>query len=57
MPSRANRILDRIADNELEIRVRSFDERLIMEGFQKVANRIAVALVLAALDRRRRDAR
>ncbi|MEP7013138.1 MAG: AarF/UbiB family protein [Acidobacteriota bacterium] len=49
LPSRASRILDRIADNELEIRVRSFDERLVMEGFQKVANRIAMALVLAAL--------
>lgn len=49
LPSRTNRILDRIADNSLEIRVRSIDERLVMEGFQKVANRIAVALVLAAL--------
>ena len=49
LPSRASRILDRIADNELKIRVQSFDERLVMEGFQKVANRIAMALVLAAL--------
>ncbi len=49
LPSRANRILDRIADNELEIRIKTIDERLLMEGFQKVANRITVGLVLAAL--------
>lgn len=49
LPGRANRILDRIADNELEIRVHSIDERLLVEGFQKVANRIATGLVLAAL--------
>ena len=49
LPARANRILDRIADNESEIRVHAIDERLLTEGFQKVANRIAVGLVLAAL--------
>ncbi|MEO7794070.1 MAG: AarF/UbiB family protein [Thermoanaerobaculia bacterium] len=49
LPARANRILDRVADNELEIRVKAIDERLLMEGFQKVANRITVGLVLAAL--------
>lgn len=49
LPERANRILEKIADNELEIRVHTIDERLLMEGFQKVANRITVGLVLAAL--------
>jgi predicted unusual protein kinase regulating ubiquinone biosynthesis (AarF/ABC1/UbiB family) len=49
LPARANRILDRIADNELEIRVNAIDERVLLEGFQKVANRIATGLVLAAL--------
>jgi predicted unusual protein kinase regulating ubiquinone biosynthesis (AarF/ABC1/UbiB family) len=49
LPARANRILDRIADNELEIRVKAIDERLLTEGFQKVGNRVATGLVLAAL--------
>jgi predicted unusual protein kinase regulating ubiquinone biosynthesis (AarF/ABC1/UbiB family) len=49
LPGRANRILEKIADNELEIRVHAIDERLLVEGFQKVANRITVGLVLAAL--------
>ena len=49
LPGRANRILDRVADNELAIRVEAIDERTLVEGFQKVANRIAMGLVLAAL--------
>ena len=49
LPARANKILDRVAENELAIRVEAIDERTIVEGFQKVANRIAMGLVLAAL--------
>lgn len=49
LPGRTNKILDRVANNELEIRVHTLDEDLLMEGFQKVANRITVGLVLAAL--------
>jgi hypothetical protein len=49
LPGRINRILDRVADNEFSIKVDSIDEAAIMEGLQKVANRIALGLVLAAL--------
>ncbi|MBV8200467.1 MAG: AarF/ABC1/UbiB kinase family protein [Acidobacteria bacterium] len=49
LPARANRILDRVANNELSIQVKAIDERLLMEGAQKIANRIAIGLVLAAL--------
>lgn len=49
LPARANRILDRVANNELEVRINAIDEGLLMEGFQKIANRITVGLVLAAL--------
>jgi predicted unusual protein kinase regulating ubiquinone biosynthesis (AarF/ABC1/UbiB family) len=49
LPGRANRILDRVADNELAIRVEAIDERTLVEGFQKVANRIAMGLDMAAL--------
>ena len=49
LPARVNRILDRVADNELEVRVDAIDETRLMEGMQKVANRIALGLVLAAL--------
>jgi predicted unusual protein kinase regulating ubiquinone biosynthesis (AarF/ABC1/UbiB family) len=49
LPGRVNRILDRLADNEFQIKVDSIDEAALMEGMQKVANRITVGLVLAAL--------
>lgn len=49
LPSRVNRILDRVANNDLRMRVDTIDEARLMEGMQKVANRIALGLVLAAL--------
>jgi hypothetical protein len=49
LPGRVNRILDSLARNELEVRVEAIDELTLVEGFQKVANRITVGLVLAAL--------
>ena len=49
LPGRVNRILDRLADNEFRVRVDSIDEARLMEGLQKVANRITLGLVLAAL--------
>jgi predicted unusual protein kinase regulating ubiquinone biosynthesis (AarF/ABC1/UbiB family) len=49
LPARVNKIMDRLAENRLEFRVRSFDEAELIGGFQKVANRIAQGLVIAAL--------
>ena len=49
LPGRINRILDRLADNDFEIKVEALDEARLMEGMQKVANRITLGLVLAAL--------
>ncbi len=49
LPGRVNRILDRLADNEFQVKVDAIDETRLMEGLQKVANRISLGLVLAAL--------
>jgi len=49
LPGRVNRILDRLADNDFKIEVDALDEARLMEGMQKVANRITLGLVLAAL--------
>ena len=49
MPRRLNRVLDRVADNQMSIKIDAFDEVKLMEGMQKIANRITVGLVLAAL--------
>lgn len=49
LPGRVNRLLDTVANNEMQIKVDAIDEKLLMEGFQKIANRITTGLVLAAL--------
>jgi predicted unusual protein kinase regulating ubiquinone biosynthesis (AarF/ABC1/UbiB family) len=49
LPGRVNRILDRLADNEFQVKVDAIDEARLMEGMQKVANRISLGLILAAL--------
>lgn len=49
LPGRVNKLLDAAANNELELKVDAIDETLLMEGFQKIANRITMGLVLAAL--------
>src|SRR5688572_11663994 len=49
LPERANRVLDTIADNQLRLRVDAIDERELISGLQKIANRITTGIVLAAL--------
>jgi predicted unusual protein kinase regulating ubiquinone biosynthesis (AarF/ABC1/UbiB family) len=49
LPGRANKILEAIANNELSVKVDAIDEKLLLQGFEKVANRITVGLILAAL--------
>ena len=48
-PGRMNRLLDRLAANEFRVNVDAIDEARLMEGMQKVANRISTGLILAAL--------
>ncbi len=49
LPTKLNRILDTITNAELEVKVKSLDAKVVMEGMQKIANRITTGLVLAAL--------
>lgn len=49
LPGRLNRVLDAIADREVEVRIRITNEAVLMSGLQKVANRVASGIVLAAL--------
>jgi ubiquinone biosynthesis protein len=49
LPGRVNKILDTIGNNEFKIDVNAIDERIVLEGLQKVANRISLGLILAAL--------
>lgn len=49
LPGRLNRALDAVGDNNLEVRVRVIDESEVLTGLHQMANRISMALVLAAL--------
>jgi predicted unusual protein kinase regulating ubiquinone biosynthesis (AarF/ABC1/UbiB family) len=49
LPGRMNRILDALSANDLRLKIEVIDHGSIIDGFQKVANRITLGLVLAAL--------
>jgi predicted unusual protein kinase regulating ubiquinone biosynthesis (AarF/ABC1/UbiB family) len=49
LPSRVNRILDAVGNNEIKFKVDAIDEKVVLDGLQKVANRITLGLVVAAL--------
>lgn len=49
LPARLNKMMDVVGNPELEVKVRVVDAELVMEGLQKIANRIASGVILAAL--------
>ncbi|MFY9820653.1 MAG: AarF/UbiB family protein [Thermoanaerobaculia bacterium] len=49
LPGRMNSVLDNLAGNKVQVKVDAFDESRLMDNLQKIANRIALGLVLAAL--------
>jgi predicted unusual protein kinase regulating ubiquinone biosynthesis (AarF/ABC1/UbiB family) len=49
LPGRVNKVLDALAGNELKLKMELIDEGAIIDGLQKVANRVALGLVMAAL--------
>ena len=49
LPSRLTKILDTFANAEMELKIKTPDAQQLMDGFQKVANRITTGLILASL--------
>lgn len=49
LPGRLNQFLEVVANNKLKIHLDTIDEKVVMTGLQKVANRITLGLILAAL--------
>jgi predicted unusual protein kinase regulating ubiquinone biosynthesis (AarF/ABC1/UbiB family) len=49
LPNRLTRIIDAIANAELEVKVKAVDATLLLAAFHKIANRITSGLILAAL--------
>jgi len=49
LPERLNKLFQNISENNVSVKVDAFDEKHLMQGFQKVANRITMGLIVAAL--------
>jgi predicted unusual protein kinase regulating ubiquinone biosynthesis (AarF/ABC1/UbiB family) len=49
LPGRVNRVMDALAEGELTLNVQGIDEKDIMRGVQKLANRVTSGLIIAAL--------
>jgi predicted unusual protein kinase regulating ubiquinone biosynthesis (AarF/ABC1/UbiB family) len=49
LPSRLNRILEAIANDDIELKVKALDAEIVVQSIEKISNRITVGLVLAAL--------
>lgn len=49
LPGRLNQFLEVVASNKLKIHLDTIDEKVVMTGLQKVANRITLGLILASL--------
>ncbi|HEU5034251.1 MAG TPA: AarF/UbiB family protein [Mycobacteriales bacterium] len=49
LPGRVNRAMDALASGKFELRVDAFDETDFLQGLHRMANRVAVGLVLASL--------
>jgi len=49
LPGRVNKVMDAMAEGTFHLDVHAFDEAELMRGFQKLANRLTMGLVLAAL--------
>jgi predicted unusual protein kinase regulating ubiquinone biosynthesis (AarF/ABC1/UbiB family) len=49
LPGRVNKVMDALAEGQLTLNVKGVDEREIVRGIAKVANRVTTGLVIAAL--------
>jgi predicted unusual protein kinase regulating ubiquinone biosynthesis (AarF/ABC1/UbiB family) len=49
LPLRLNRIMDAVANAELEVKVKATDAKMVVDGIEKVANRVTKGILLAAL--------
>lgn len=49
LPARINQFTELVAGNKLRVKIDSIDENLLITSLQKIANRITIGLILAAL--------
>jgi hypothetical protein len=49
LPARLNRIMDALANAELEVKVKATDAKMVVDGIEKVANRVTKGILLASI--------
>lgn len=49
LPERLNKISENLANNDFKIKLQGIDEKRFTDGFQKVANRITLGVIIAAM--------
>ncbi|MDQ1423510.1 MAG: ubiquinone biosynthesis protein, partial [Acidimicrobiaceae bacterium] len=49
LPGRVNKVMDALAEGQLTLNVQGIDEKELMRGVQKLANRVTTGLIIAAL--------
>jgi predicted unusual protein kinase regulating ubiquinone biosynthesis (AarF/ABC1/UbiB family) len=49
LPARLNRLMDAVANSDLEVKVKATDAKMVIDGMQTIANRITMGIVLAGL--------
>ena len=49
LPTRLNQIMDMATHSQLEVKVKATDAKLVMDGMEKIANRITMGIVLAGM--------
>jgi len=49
LPGRINKVMDELAEGQLTLNVQGIDDKELMRGVQKLANRITTGMVVAAL--------
>jgi predicted unusual protein kinase regulating ubiquinone biosynthesis (AarF/ABC1/UbiB family) len=49
LPGRVNRAMDALASGRFELQIRAFDETEFLRGLNRMANRVATGVILAAL--------
>jgi predicted unusual protein kinase regulating ubiquinone biosynthesis (AarF/ABC1/UbiB family) len=49
LPARLNRLMDAVANADLEVKVKATDAKMVIDSLQTIANRITMGIVLAGL--------
>ena len=49
LPGRVNKVMDALADGQLTLNIQGINEKELMRGVQKLANRLTTGLIIAAL--------